>query len=272
MTPDPAHDEEDPDASYTIAEDRETAERERERLRVLGRWRDPFTIEALTATGIAQGWSCLEVGAGAGSISAWMAVIVGVTGSVLSTDVDLRFHAEPVGNTEVREHDITRDPLPDDHFDLVHVRAVLQHIAEREAVLDRLIAALRPGGWLVVEEADMRAFEVQPLPEPLGSLHRLMCQASAQQGYRDPNFGTRLLALLQERGLRDLSAHGEADTMRAGEDSAEWWFLAVEHVRDQLVEAGVFSATDFDAALAQARAPGFVMLGPLSIQAQGRKP
>jgi SAM-dependent methyltransferase len=201
-----------------------------------------------------------------------MAGVVGATGSVLSTDVDLRFHSEPVGNTQVVEHDVTRDPLPADHFDLVHVRAVLQHIAAREVVLDRLIDALCPGGWLVVEEADMRAFEAQPLPEPLGSLHRLMCQASAQQGYRDPNFGTRLLALLQERELQELHAHGEADTLHGGQDSAEWWFLAMEHIRDRLVDAGVYTAVDFDAALVQARTPGFKMLGPLSIQVRGRKP
>ena len=132
--------------------------------RVLARWRDPFTIEMLRATGVGPGWRCLEVGAGAGTVSAWLADIVGTSGSVLSTDVDLRFHGEPSGNTEVRRHDITCDPLPDAEFDLVHVRAVLQHIAEREAAIDRMLAALKPGGWLVLEESDMRAFEAQPLP------------------------------------------------------------------------------------------------------------
>lgn len=262
----------DPDASYTIAEDDETTAREHTRLRVLARWRDPFTIEALRATGISAGWRCLEVGAGAGTISAWMADATGPTGSVLSTDIDLRFHAEPPDNVEVRQHDITSDQLPDDSFDLVHVRAVLQHVAAREAVLDRLVRALRPGGWLVAEESDMRAFEAQPLPEPLGALHRLVCVASASQEYRDPNFGTSLLAQFQDRGLSDLTAVGHADTMRAGEDSSEWWFLAVEYIRDRLIDVGAFDPAEFDAALAQARTPGFVMLGPLSIQVRGRKP
>ena len=258
--------------AYRIGADDETSRREHERLRALARWRDPFTIDALAATGITEGWRCLEVGAGAGTVSEWMADAVGAGGSVVSTDVDLRFHGAPRANTEVRQHDITSDPLPDDEFDLVHVRAVLQHLAEREAVLDRLIATLKPGGWLVAEEGDFRSFEAQPLPEPLGALHRLVCQASAQQAYRETNFGTRLLHLLQERGLRELTAEGHADTMRAGEDSAEWWFLAVEHVRDMIVGAGAFDGDEFDAALVQARTPGFVLLGPLSIQVRGRKP
>jgi ubiquinone/menaquinone biosynthesis C-methylase UbiE len=260
------------DRRYQIAGDDETARREHERLRVLARWRDPKTIRALEATGIGPGWRCLEVGAGAGSMSAWMADRVGPSGSVLSTDVDLRFHGDPAANTEVRQHDITCDPLPDDSFDLVHSRAVLQHVAEREEAVTRMIAALKPGGWLVIEEGDMRAFEAQPLPEPLAGLHRIMVAASAQQTYREANFGTRLLRLYQEHGLVEIDAHGFVETMRAGEDSAEWWFLAVEHVRDRIVDAGAISAAEFDAALTQARTPGFLMLGPTSLQVSGRKP
>jgi SAM-dependent methyltransferase len=260
------------DEEYRIAEDNEAARREYERLRALGRWRDPATIAALEATGIGPGWRCLEVGAGAGTISAWMAERVGPDGSVLSTDVDLRFHGEPVGNTEVRRHDITRDPLPEGELDLVHARAVLQHVAERELAIERMIAALKPGGWIIVEEGDMRAFEAQPLPDPLGALHRLMVVASAQQAYREPNFGTRLLRIFQEHGLVEVEARGFVETMRGGEDSGEWWLLAVEHVRDRIVDAGVFTPEDFDAALATARAPGFLMLGPTSIQVRGRTP
>lgn len=265
-----AADRTDGDREYRIADDDETTRREHERLRVLARWRDPSTIRALEATGVGPGWRCLEVGAGAGTISAWMAERVGPSGSVLSTDVDLRFHGPAMGTTEILRHDITRDALPVGELDLVHARAVLQHVAERELALDRMIAALRPGGWIVVEEGDMRAFEAQPLPEPLGALHRLMVQAAAQQEYREPNFGTRLVRLFQERALVGVEAHGVVETMRAGEDSAEWWFLAVEHVRERIVGAGVFSPEEFDAALAIARAPGFRMLGPVSIQVSAR--
>jgi len=262
----------DADRLYTIADDEETERREYERLRALARWRDPLTIEALRETGIKGGWRCLEVGAGAGTISAWMAETVGTRGSVLSTDIDLRFHGEAVGNTEIRRHDITRDPLDPGTFDLIHVRAVLQHVAERDDVLDRLIEALKPGGWLAVEDGDMRSFEAQPLPEPLGTVHRTMCAAAAHQEYRDQNFGTRVLGALRDRGLVDLHVHGQADTMRAGEDSGEWWFLAIEHVSELLVGAGAFTDAELSAALDQARTPGFVMLGPLSIQVRGRKP
>jgi 2-polyprenyl-3-methyl-5-hydroxy-6-metoxy-1,4-benzoquinol methylase len=47
---------------------------------------------------------------------------------------------------------LTRDELPCDEFDFVHTRWVLQHIPERDEVLDRLCSALRPGGVILLEE------------------------------------------------------------------------------------------------------------------------
>jgi tRNA A58 N-methylase Trm61 len=49
---------------------------------------DPWTIQHLERTGIAEGWSCLEIGGGGGSISAWLADRVGECGHVLVTDLD----------------------------------------------------------------------------------------------------------------------------------------------------------------------------------------
>jgi SAM-dependent methyltransferase len=53
----------------------------------------------------------------------------------------------------VRRHDVG-DPPPDTAFDLIHTRLVLIHVPQREAIIARLAAALKPGGWLVVEDYD----------------------------------------------------------------------------------------------------------------------
>ena len=57
--------------------------------------------------------------------------------------------------------DVTRDPIGDAEFDVVHARAVLQHLASREAVLDAMIAAAKPGGWVVVSDVDWIQFDAQ---------------------------------------------------------------------------------------------------------------
>jgi trans-aconitate methyltransferase len=62
------------------------------------------------------------------------------------------------------------DPLPDAAFDLIHARLVLIHVPEREEVLARLVAALKPGGWMVEEEFDSQSLPCDPLRFP-GEVH-----------------------------------------------------------------------------------------------------
>src|SRR3712207_8426843 len=87
----------------------------RRRLSALEAAFDPGTIARLEARGVGEGWRCLEVGAGGGSIADWLCRRVGSTGHVLATDLDVRF-VEQLGhaNLEVRRHDIRFDPLPED--------------------------------------------------------------------------------------------------------------------------------------------------------------
>jgi len=54
----------------------------------------------------------------------------------------------------LKSTNIVNDPLPEAAFDLVHTRLVLVHLPERDRVLERLIAALKPGGWIAADELD----------------------------------------------------------------------------------------------------------------------
>src|SRR5205085_8877158 len=109
------------------------------------------------------GSSCLEVGAGAGSVARWLCERVGPGGRVVATDLDVDLLEKlPEENLEVRRHDIVSGELETDAFDLIHSRLVLEHIPERDAVLRRLVVALRPGGWLVLEDFDWGSLAVAP--------------------------------------------------------------------------------------------------------------
>jgi 2-polyprenyl-3-methyl-5-hydroxy-6-metoxy-1,4-benzoquinol methylase len=124
----------------------------RERLRLLEETLDPGTIRHLETVGVASGWRCLEVGGGGGSITAWLCQRVGPAGRVVATDIDTRFlDALSFPNLEVRQQNVVTDAIEEAAFDLVHTRAVLMHLPERQRALDRLVAALKPGGWLLLE-------------------------------------------------------------------------------------------------------------------------
>src|SRR5690348_6912436 len=126
---------------------------------------DPGTTRHLLARGVGPGWQCLEVGAGGGSVALWLAEHVGPTGSVVATDIDTRFlDSIEVANVEVRRHDIGVDALPERAFDLVHTRLVLQHVPARHTALASLVASLKHGGWLVIEDFDSRS-GIQSEPE-----------------------------------------------------------------------------------------------------------
>jgi cytochrome P450/SAM-dependent methyltransferase len=131
---------------------------ERERLGLLTDLLDPLQRDALSATGVGPGWRCLELGAGTGTISRWLAGRVGPDGEVVATDIDLRFlrgSNEP--GLHVRRLDVQSDAWPDGGFDLVTVRSLLHHLPDWEEVVRRAAAALKPGGHFVAVEPDAGA-------------------------------------------------------------------------------------------------------------------
>jgi SAM-dependent methyltransferase len=257
---------------YRIAEDERAVTLETQRLAALTAWRDPTTFRILEGLGVGPGWACLEVGAGSGTVSAWMADQVKPGGRVLSTDIDLRFHADATEGMEVRELNILEDDLPSESFDLAHARAVFMHLPDRGRVLDRLIATLRPGGWMVLEESDWRAFEAQPLPEPLASVAEVMNAGLRNRTHWDPNCGSNLLRMFADRGLVDLDLTGETMILHGGTVSTDWWTLGIDHGSMRLVESGALTQEQVDGALAQLRSPDFVMMSQQLLAVCGRKP
>src|ERR1700744_6562924 len=174
---------------------------------------DPSTIGYLTGIGVTAGWACWEIGAGGGSIARWLAERVWPTGTVLATDIDPRFiPPSQLSHLEVAHHDITTDAIPLARYDLIHARLVLSHLPKRRDVLGRLVQALRPGGWLVIEDF-CHAFQRGSEPtDPAEvkfrkvflALGNFMERATGNQ--RD--FATSLPQLLADLGLADVGGEG----------------------------------------------------------------
>src|SRR5207249_186653 len=120
---------------------------------------DPFTIWWLEKIGVKEGWRCLEVGAGGGSIAEWLCRRVGATGRVVATDRQTKFlEAIQAPNLEVVQYDIVADALERDGFDFVFARRVLEHLSDPSSALRKMHTALCPGGLLLVESTDYASF------------------------------------------------------------------------------------------------------------------
>lgn len=115
---------------------------------------NPSTFRHARAVGLGPGWRVWEVGAGSPTVPAWFAEMVGPLGHVLATDIDTSWLDRDGAAYQVIRHDVGAEPPPAGLFDLVHARLVLVHVRRREQGLAAMVAALKPGGWLLLEEAD----------------------------------------------------------------------------------------------------------------------
>ena len=245
---------------------------EQQRLTVQERWLDPGTSRYLNQIGVAPGWRCLEVAAGAGSVARELAARVGDEGSVLATDLDLKFLQDVnLPNVEVRKHDIINDPLPADSFDLVHARLLLMHLASRDVALKNMIAAAKPGGYVFIEDMEMSSFlsiNVPAMDRVRDALFKLFEMASA-----NPFYGRTLPFVMTDAGLDDVWAEGRIVWGYRWENPGlESFKLLMIEMREFLVSTGLVRGDDLDDAIKALDDRSWQGMPPTIVAAFGRKP
>jgi SAM-dependent methyltransferase len=242
----------------------------RARLQAAEELLDDGSIRLLSHLGAAPGRRCLEVGAGGGSIARWLA---GAGAHVVATDLDTRALEGLAGpNLEVRQHDVVRDAIEEQAFDLIHARLLLEHLPEREAVLDKLVAALAPGGWLAIEDVDYAAGV--PVSEFGAAEHERVQSVRLREFAKlgvDPYFGRRLPERLRVHGLTDVANEGRVWVMEGGSAGARWLELSLHHLRGRLVGEGKLTDAEVDAVLPFFRDPRWAAFSPIIMAVWGRK-
>jgi SAM-dependent methyltransferase len=210
---------------------------ERRRLELLQECADPWTTRSLDAIGIEPGWRCLELGAGGGSVAQMLCRRVGPAGRVVAVDLDTRFVEElPEENLDVERRDVLADGLPGDAYDLVHARLLLMHLPTREKFVGEMAAALRPGGWLLVEDID--TYPLQALAE--GVYAEVMDNAieAFHVAKASATFGRQLPGLFDAAGLEHVEATCEVMTYRGGSTMAQMVLASLDQLRPALLAVG----------------------------------
>jgi ubiquinone/menaquinone biosynthesis C-methylase UbiE len=236
---------------------------------------DPSTFRHAHALGLTHGWRVWEVGAGSPSVPAYFAAQVGPRGHVLATDIDTSWLGAGDATYEVRRHDVGLQPPPSGAFDLVHARLVLVHVAQRGRALDSMVAALKPGGWLLLEEADPG---LQPLvcPDESGAEQELANKV--KHGFRkllaergvDLAYGRTLPRVMRDAGLSEVESDGYFPM--GGPACTELERATVEQIRDALIAARIATEAELEHHLLNVATGRLDLATSPMISAWGRKP
>jgi SAM-dependent methyltransferase len=261
-----------PDEGYLLSNQQAAAGR---RFAALSELFDPVTFQHLTTAGVAPGWVCWEVGAGGASVPTWLAEQVGPSGRVVASDIDTAWMPAQDAPFEVLRHDVGVEPPPPGDFDLVHARLLLTHVPQRIEALASMVRALRPGGALVIEDADPA---LQPLicPDESGPAQRLANRL--RRGFRtlmadrgaDLAFGRTLPRLLRNAGLE--TVHADAFFPIASPACTALEVATVQQIRDRLIAAGLATDAEIEQHLANTAGGNLDLATAPLISAWGRKP
>jgi 2-polyprenyl-3-methyl-5-hydroxy-6-metoxy-1,4-benzoquinol methylase len=244
----------------------------RERLVGIETTWDGKTIRHLEALGVGPGWRCLEVGAGGGTIAEWLARRVAPDGDVLAVDLDTQFvDRVEAPNLETRNLDIRTHDLPHESFDLVHARLLLSHVHASNA-LERMLAALAPGGVILLEDFDYdRAGGLFP-PHPLTLRAVDAVLSEIEIGGWNRSFGSELYRRLTAASLQDVAAEGTCFLVPGGTEPTAVERLTFEVLRQPLVARGALSEDEVDEAIALLDDPRSCVMTGLMVAAWGTKP
>ena len=155
----------------------------------------------------------------------------------------------PAQNLTVQQMDVRTGELPTNAYDLVTCRALLHQISDyAPAVLAQMAAALKSGGWLLIQEPD---FHLAPTTEPdvWATTWKVLIEWGRGDGI-DWLIGRKLPSMISTLGLGQPQAKTDVQNIRGQDRGALYFRMFFAEVRDRVVRSGRLDAATLDAASA----------------------
>ena len=246
---------------------------ERGRLAGLEAMLDPVTADVLARLGVGPGWRCVEVAAGAGSVARWLADRVGPTGHVVATDLNIRhLSAVTAPNIQVLHHDLLVEDCPGEPFDLLHARALVEHLPNPDKVIERLAGWVRPGGWLVIEDLDWSTPFLITRDPVLEKVLAVGMDFLRQSFTYNDVCGRALPKLFSDQGLVDIGCEARSRLMSGGSAEAQFWVQGFDRTRAALIATGQLTDQEIAAARAVFADRSYLSMTPTLVSVWGRTP
>jgi len=251
------------------------------RLDVLHSIYSPTGRVGLIEAGLKVGMTAADFGCGSGTMTRLLAAMVGPSGRV--TGIDLNAPQVEQGkelcarqgltNSDFIVADACRTNLPRNAYDLVYCRFLLLHLPDPMACLREMLAVLKPGGILFVEDGDLASATSVP-PTALDMFADLFGRLGPIRGV-DYSVANRLAQMVMDAGLSDIGMKIHQPAERAGATGLllKW---SVEEAAPAFIEEGLITRDELDWTLkgmkSAAEDPKVIALAPRMSLVWGRKP
>jgi hypothetical protein len=151
-------------------------------------------------------------------------------------------------------------------------------VPQRLDTLARLVSALKPRGWLVIEDFDGRVIDrTVPMPDAeTAALYKRVAGALVtlleDRGF-EVEWGRRLYGRLKAAGLAEVGMEGHLAVWAGGSLGASLDAANFAQVRREAVAKGrLVTDAEIEAVLARLNAPDFALFSLVMFTAWGRRP
>jgi SAM-dependent methyltransferase len=170
---------------------------------------------------------------------------------------------------EVLRHDIMADALPTG-FDFVHARWLVEWLPDKRLALERMAAALRPGGVILIEEPDFVTICQGGESAAVRSAFTAVMRHLEETTPMDGEYGRRAFRDLTTVGFLDVHAEGRCPIVRGGHPfAAHFLRLTLEKLRAPILSSGYVTKAVFDEAVTALEDPAVTVVAPLAVATWG---
>jgi len=208
----------------------------------------------LLDAGLKQGMDVLEVGCGIGSMTTFLAKQVMRSGKVTAIDLSveqieaakLAIQKAYQNNVTFHELDIYQLGTLNQTFDLLYCRMVLHHLNDARKGIEQMIACLKPGGILVVEEPSvMQGAFCHPRAEAVEKMKELVRKVF-QAAEKQYEIGCVMANIMVELGL-SVIRQSLFQPLLIQKDERLLYTMGLKELSPQIIQHGLATQGELDA-------------------------